>query len=1744
MRTIPAGQTAGIAASNRKTSAKLLLENPDGAMVDMGNLEGVNWLDGVEISESADQPIKGAVLSLKREVGALSLSPFMEGSEINRDGADDFAPFINPGRRFEVQIATMEAGDTPASEDWAVFARGKLDTPNIGLPQISISARDYGAVLNDRSIIEADEINYGDVEAEWPTLEEVAEEIANEVLDEGEFDLKVVGDPDFAIPKRVQSPGSLLEALMALFSLIGWDFRYLWDDEEEEFLPTLYEPARESTASLHTFGPGDYYVIPSLTLDQTGIRNVCIVMYTDGAGAEQSVRVEREASIDEFGELVMVLDERDGPIQNEAQAEALAEAALSDTNAPPVALEVEMPIFWPAEIGDIYTFSANGKHFDTDQKYALFAYTHRLFGDQRRTVMQLRGKPSGGYLRWLDRETDGVIDEPATADPRAISVLSSAWEIIGASESFPAGLWAVYRMSLAPGADVRSMHVQYRDVRDPDDPGVWLEYDYDISEHELHTLRNYEFPDEPGNFTVESSLEIWITPYTAVDGAAGAGAAGPVVKLYTGVARDALSGTAVESAGELFTSDVLMLASRSLTAAIDPDTGRTKIGQDFDVGLFAADLTGATLSDDEVNAAIQAASDAGGGKVRIPGIVKVNKLLMKTGVSLVGDGWGASIVQEANAHTESDAGTSSGSNTVNTLNDATKAWDDDEHYLRTLRITSGPLAGEARVIIANTATQLTIGMESGTGNENWSEAPGAVTYEILQGLPIVTSASDADTAWHIENLVLDGNKANQVAFNPGILVTNDYGASGGDNYQVVRDVKVKNVSGWGVLIGQTTSPPDPPGSGPRECLFDNVVVQDAGRHSKFTWSGGGTDCKYVNFVSSGSGLAGCVWNGAADRIISAKAFGAGQREIENQGSGHLITQPTHALLLYGQENWEHGVHCIGLVDSDIHAVVDANRLDGLHLFKCTDSMFYVQAAPGGPTLLYTQRWGVSCTGQDPEGSDNSERCLIELNAAPDHTFGAIDPALEGYDNDIRANNRRKGRVYSSWGSILGGTTEHFTFDRGNVVSEESPAFSFVLEEDPIAGGFESQDGAETKRYFQYEHRVSGIGARLRLGNATQEVDVNVSSALVFGTPNSDDPRAKGLLDGEAAFEEGKWLRWEKTSSDTLKRILGFGGGAVLVDGDAVGTLFGAGIEVPGTVVVVTANEALRWGKSGMGASGNPYYTLKHDNGGSPKAAVAGWDGTTARTFAEFDFDGNALSLMPGGGATVIGGSATVGTTDTLSRLNIQRYDPTVPYAIITAGAADENIPVGLLLQTRDATGALVDALTITGPGTATFSGNTVVAGTLGVTGAVALTVPLGVASGGTGLATYTAAGRVLYSTGATTTAALALGTARQVFQVNAGATAPEWTSNLDLPGTLDVTGAAVFDAAGTFAGTLTASGAAAVGRAALAWGGSFAGHALDVLGLSIAGTSATDGRFFQNAYFDGSNYVAVATGAAAILQLGGGELTLYTAPSVSAGATLTLTARLTIANTGAVTLAGLVSAPTFAATSGAFTSTTSNEAFRWQKSGGGSSGNPYYVLKHDNASSPVASAQSWDGTTARAFIQMDHGNARLTLGPSAGRIDAIANLCFNADATYDIGSPDSGSTSLRPRDIRLSRDVISGGGFYGIIAQITTTDEAYRWGKSGMGASGNPYYAIKHDNASSPVGFVASWDGSTARTYMKFDHGNNRLYLGASGMAVGFFGSGGSGQLTPTGSRGGNAALASLLTQLASYGLIIDGTSA
>ena len=107
---------------------------------------------------------------------------------------------------------------------------------------------------------------------------------------------------------------------------------------------------------------------------------------------------------------------------------------------------------------------------------------------------------------------------------------------------------------------------------------------------------------------------------------------------------------------------------------------------------------------------------------------------------------------------------------------------------------------------------------------------------------------------------------------------------------------------------------------------------------------------------------------------------------------------------------------------------------------------------------------------------------------------------------------------------------------------------------------------------------------------------------------------------------------------------------------------------------------------------------------------------------------------------------------------------------------------------------------------------------------------------------------------------IAPGSARQLLQTNAAGTDVEFTSNVDVPGTLDVTGATTLDSTASVAGLLSANGKISFAEGNSAAPGIYPGSdtdtgisspSLDTLSLSTAGTSRL--------YIDSSGDVGIGT---------------------------------------------------------------------------------------------------------------------------------------------------------------------------------------------------------------------------------------------------------------------------------------------
>lgn len=206
----------------------------------------------------------------------------------------------------------------------------------------------------------------------------------------------------------------VLESMRKVAQLIGWDLRPRYDSGGT-YRFQLYKPDRAASSPARTFAPASYVNVTALDMGIEDVRNVVRVVYgdstdlgSDGKSPRRKyAQVSNAASISAYGRRFMeIAEEATSQIDTAAEATALANAALADLSTPYASLGVEAFFFPWTQLGDLYRFSANNVHFDSDQDLAVVGYSHEAqLGDDGeqtfRTSLTCRGKPSGGSDRWL-----------------------------------------------------------------------------------------------------------------------------------------------------------------------------------------------------------------------------------------------------------------------------------------------------------------------------------------------------------------------------------------------------------------------------------------------------------------------------------------------------------------------------------------------------------------------------------------------------------------------------------------------------------------------------------------------------------------------------------------------------------------------------------------------------------------------------------------------------------------------------------------------------------------------------------------------------------------------------------------------------------------------------------------------------------------------------------------------------------------------------------------------------------------------------------------------------------------------------------------------------------------------------------------------------------------------------------------------------------------------------------------------
>jgi hypothetical protein len=409
-RTCTPAERAIISALDVQHLLYLFVADADGVLQDCADLGALHldFADGASWGEELDTAISTGQLVIRRDTDADSAAPTMGDSSINRDTLGAFAPLFEKGRAVLVKVATVLPGVAPVEVDKKPMFIGRINTVQWNADPMTISISDVGAWLVDASLPEQKQYaSASSTPGEGMLLGAMIQSMIDDAIPPAGsvplYEPAIANwEPYSATP---QDPGSLFAAIQQWAQEIGWNIRYRFD-AADNFRLTLFEPPRTKVDPDWTFGPDEYTKVTNLTSSISDIRNRVKVLYQDADGKLQSVTAEDPVSIAKYGgpnAVPRLWQFASATIRDETTALALANAVLSDLSEAQADQELELPFFWPVQIGDMGLFLANGDHYDTDQLLAVIAYQHSFKDGEGVTTIRARGRVAGAFKQWVAR---------------------------------------------------------------------------------------------------------------------------------------------------------------------------------------------------------------------------------------------------------------------------------------------------------------------------------------------------------------------------------------------------------------------------------------------------------------------------------------------------------------------------------------------------------------------------------------------------------------------------------------------------------------------------------------------------------------------------------------------------------------------------------------------------------------------------------------------------------------------------------------------------------------------------------------------------------------------------------------------------------------------------------------------------------------------------------------------------------------------------------------------------------------------------------------------------------------------------------------------------------------------------------------------------------------------------------------------------------------------------------------------
>lgn len=397
MRALSDQESRIYAQTNRAVRLRVKVANSGGTLTDIDSSAGGPWLLGAEWGEDVDSPGQTATIQLRATNDRNQLSPLATAAR--QTGT------LALYRAVTIETAILPYGATVAT--WTEVFRGQVDAIDWASDPLTLTCRDQIATLQDRFIELAPNAYSSGV---GTAIETILQELLDDTLGVGIITLYTPTSPGWNITQFQTSAQSLYDQLTLLTSQIGWTLRYKWDSGTSAFRLTFAEPDRTNTSSMRTFGPSEILAWELLSLAIDDIRNAISVTFGDAATLDASgqptptvVSAEDAASIAAYGRRWMgITEDATSNIDTSTEAQAMADACLSDLHEPLANASVTLPFFHAVELGDRYTLSADNFHLDTSDVFAVIGYRHTVRGDSVRTTLQVRGEVGAGFrYRWL-----------------------------------------------------------------------------------------------------------------------------------------------------------------------------------------------------------------------------------------------------------------------------------------------------------------------------------------------------------------------------------------------------------------------------------------------------------------------------------------------------------------------------------------------------------------------------------------------------------------------------------------------------------------------------------------------------------------------------------------------------------------------------------------------------------------------------------------------------------------------------------------------------------------------------------------------------------------------------------------------------------------------------------------------------------------------------------------------------------------------------------------------------------------------------------------------------------------------------------------------------------------------------------------------------------------------------------------------------------------------------------------------